>query len=143
MFVFSNEQYLFDRILFGLGKAIKFAFILLLYSPLWFTAYLVCSIFLDTSSSIWLWLVSIILGSLILHYLLFLVKGFIATLKSNGNWLWLPILILSVSFTSILPVWLMFPAIYDLMNFLSIPEAKTLTWMIAGTLSLIMYLKYH
>lgn len=143
MFIFSTEQYLFDRILLGLRATVKYAWKLLLYSPLIFTAYIISSCFLNNGASTWAWLTLILLISLLLYRLMCFLKGFIINLKDSGKLLWIPLLLTFVFFTSILPVWLMFDDLYQMMQFLYMPEAKLLTWLSAGTLSVMMYSRYH
>jgi len=143
MYAYSAGQYLFDRTLAGLIIAFKFACQLFLYSPLWFSGYIISTKILDKEASAFSWLGLILFFSILLYQLMFFIKGLIIGFRESGKLIWLPLAIILLFFTCFLPVYLFFPHIYALMVDVYAPQAKTLSWFAGVALFFAVYSRYH
>ena len=78
---------------------------LFIYSPLLFTGYYITLQFLDKKVSVLWWITCVFCCALLLYQVLFLLKGILIALKQKGNFLWLILFVICVSFTSLLPAY--------------------------------------
>lgn len=143
MYGYSIGQFIFDRTFFGLIIALRFLWKLIIYAPLWFTGYMISTYILDNQASAFAWLGLIFLFSISLYQIMFFIKGLIIGCMANKKLLWLPLFIICFLFTSVIPVWLMFDSIHELMSDLSAEYAGTLSWIASIALGIFMYSRYH
>ena len=101
-----DDQQMFDRNMGFLWKAAKWLFKALVYFPLIITSFIIVSSIMKKEVSSLLGLAVIILVSFILYLLVYFVKGILICLKSNNKLLWILPFIICVTFTCVLPVYL-------------------------------------
>ena len=108
--VWNEGQSLFDTTVRGLWFFVKLAFKVLIYFPLIFTGYIIAAKFLDKQTSGILWIGTIMFIAYVLYLFIYFMKGVVLVLKFHKNILWLPLLLIAVFFTCIVPVWLTWDA---------------------------------
>lgn len=79
---------------------------LFIYSPLLITGYYITLQYLGRNVSALWWIACVATCALLLYQVLFLLKGILIGLKQKGNLLWLILIVLCVSFTTLLPAYL-------------------------------------
>jgi hypothetical protein len=101
-----DDQQLFDKNLGFLWKVAKWLFKALVYFPLIITSFIIVSSIMKKEASSLLGLAVIILVSFILYLLVYFIKDILICLKSNNRLLWILPFIVCVTFTCILPVYI-------------------------------------
>jgi hypothetical protein len=139
--VWNEEQSLFATTLRGLWWFIKLTFKLLVYLPLIFTGYLIATKFLDPKANGILWIGTTLLIACALYLFMYFLKGIILVLKFHRNLLWLPLLMIAVSFTCILPIWLAWDAATTIIS--DIRGNIIMQWIFAIAFGAYIYLRYN
>ena len=107
--IYENEgQHLFDFVLRGFLFFLKNAFRALIYSPFLIAAYLVSELFLNRNDHALLWLTMILIFSFALFILFTYLKKVMARLREKGNIYWIPVFILCLAFSCLLPAWIVY-----------------------------------
>lgn len=101
-----DDQQMFDRNISFLWKVAKWLFKALIYFPLIITSFIIVSSIMKKEVTSLLGLAVIILVSFVLYLLVYFTKGILICLKSNNKLLWILPFIICVSFTCILPVYI-------------------------------------
>ena len=141
-YIMVNEgQSLFDTTIFGLWFFLKLAFKLLIYFPLVFTGYIIATKFLDKQAHGILWIGTILFMAYVIYLFLYFLKGIILVLKFHGNLLWLPLLVIAVSFTCVLPVWLTWDSATNLI--LKLGGNTIIQWIFAIAFGVYIYFRYN
>jgi hypothetical protein len=135
---------MFDRTLHALWKVLLWLFKILIYAPLFFTAFIIVSAVLKEEESSLLGLIVILLVTFILYLLIYFLKGAIIALKAYNNLMWVPVFIICVAFTCILPVYIVFEPIGNLLKSLSKSgnPNKALTWIFSIAFGAYVYFRY-
>jgi hypothetical protein len=108
---YGQEQYLFDQNLRGIWFFLSLLFKALLYLPHLIFSYLITSTILDKQSSGLTWVSSIILTSYIIHHLFLLFKTWMVQLKGRCNRFWIPLFLIALVYSCVLPTWIIWEAI--------------------------------
>ncbi len=141
-YAIGNEgQSLFDTTIFGLWFFLKLAFKLLIYFPLVFTGYIIATKLLDKQAHGILWVGTILFMAYVIYLFLYFLKGIILVLKFHRNLLWLPLLLIAISFTCILPVWLTWDTATNLI--LKLGGNTTIQWIFAIAFGAYIYFRYN
>lgn len=138
-----GDQFFFERVLRFFGMALVLAFRGLIYFPLLLTGYLIAARILDKKANGLAWFGLILLFAVALYVLLYVLKGLLITLKKYQNWIWVPLFLLCVSFTCLLPVWVSFDLIEKFAEALSKSSADVIAWIISAALAIFIYSRYH
>lgn len=142
-YLINSGQYLFDKTLKALWISLKFSLKLITYLPLWFAGYLITSLILQKNDDGLAWIGLIILFAILIYQIVFFIKGIIIGLKNKGNLIWLPLFILCLSFTCLLPTWLVYKNIQPYFNKVSPASGNVLTWIVSISFGLYAYSRYH
>gem|GEM_PF-1098897 len=137
----NEGQSLFDTTLRGLWFFAKLAFKLLIYLPLVFTGYIIAAKFLDKEASAILWIGTILFIAYVLYLFLYFLKGVILVLKFHRNLLWFPLLLIAISFTCILPVWVTWDSATNII--LKMGGNITMQWIFAIAFGTYIYFRYN
>jgi len=140
---YNSEQYFFDRVLYGIGTAIRYAGKTIIYFPLLFTGYCMARCILDKNSNGIAWVASTILFAFLLYQFIFLLKGMLIGFKKRKKLWWLPLLTLCVSYTCVLPVMLFFELLHKAAFYFTIEYADVLTWLFAIVAGSYVYSRYE
>jgi hypothetical protein len=137
-------QFLVFQLLFRLLVfVVKLAVRALVYSPQLLTAYLACQRFLTRNDSAQTWLLSLLSLAITMYVLTLLLKALLLALKQKGHGLWLPVFLLLLTYTCLLPVWLLFPWVKTLMTLLDKEHASWLSFAASVALALYIYSHYN
>lgn len=139
---YSSEQYLFDRMLHGLLIAVKAVGKGIVYFPQLFTGYCISRCFLNKEDNGIIWITLTVLFAFMLYQFIFLLKGILIVFKIKKNFWWIPILIVCVLYTSVLPVMLFFALLHKAAFYFTIDHADELTWLFAIVACGYIYSKY-
>src|SRR6266542_5352116 len=139
--MWNEGQSLFDNTIRGLWFFLKLAFKLLIYLPLIFTGYIIASQFLSKQAHVILWIATISLIAYFIYLFIYFLKGIILLLKFHGNLLWMPLLLIAVSFTCILPVWLIWDSASKII--LNAGGNITVQWIFAVAFGIYIYSRYN
>jgi hypothetical protein len=137
----DEGQSLFDTTIRGLWWFMKLALKLLVYFPLVFVGYIVAAKFLDKQTNGIFWIATILSIVFVIYLLIYFIKGIILGLKFHRNVLWIPLLLIAVSFTCILPVWLTWNETGKII--LDMGGNKTLQWLFAIAFATYIYYRYN
>ncbi|AWO02091.1 hypothetical protein DLD77_10485 [Chitinophaga alhagiae] len=139
-----NDQQMFDRNIGFLWKAAKWLFKALIYFPLIITSFIIVSSIMKKEVSSLLGLAVIILVSFILYLLVYFVKGILICLKSNNKLLWILPFIICVSFTCILPVYIVLDPVGRLVQSSSRSGTSydILKWIFSLAFGVYVYFRY-
>ena len=89
-------------------------FKLVVYSPLTFTGYFICTCLLDKKASGLLW-IGLSLGfGLLIYFILLGLKAIILNFKAAGNYWWIPVFIFCLAYTCLLPAFLVYEPLNQL-----------------------------
>jgi hypothetical protein len=124
----------------GLWVAFKWAWKLLIYSPLLFTGYWIASKVLDKQSHGLLWIGVTLVVAVVLYHILMAVKSLLIVQRNRGNLMWIPLFTVCVAFTCLLPVYLA----YDSVNYLvqKLNGSDILTWIVLACFAMYIYFQY-
>lgn len=139
---YSSEQYFFDRILYGLVFAIKCAGNTIVYFPQLFGGYCMARCLLNKDANGVLWVTITVLFAFVLYQFIFLLKGLLIAFKTKRNFWWMPLFILSILYTCVLPVMLFFGLLHKAAFYFTIEYADGLTWLFAIVACSYLYSKY-
>lgn len=113
----------------------------LIFSPLLFTGYLIIKQYLNTQDNYFTWIVAIIFVAFLLYMIIVQIKRFIATQYAKGNYLiWLPLLIICVVFTCILPAYLIYDTVDAIIK--KFHDGSLLTKLVVVFFALYIYRQY-
>jgi hypothetical protein len=140
---YSSEQYLFDRILYGMQTAIKYAGKAMVYFPQLFTGYCITRCLLNKETNGMIWVTLTVLFALIIYQFIFLLKGMLIGLKEKKNFWWIPLFTMCVLYTCVLPVMLFFGLLHKAAFYFTIEYADALTWLFAIVAGSYLYSKYE
>lgn len=139
---FAFEQILFFFCFKAILLALRFLLIAIVYSPQLITGYFLCRLFLNKTDSALLWVTAIILVACLIHFLILILKQIIISLKSSGNFLWIPLLLIALAYTCIFPAWIVFRPVEYCMSYISAERAVSLTWLFSTAFSIYLYFRY-
>lgn len=142
-YIIDSNQYLFDKVFWAIWKAIKIIFKLTVYLPLWFAGNLITSQILGKNEDPLTWIALIILFALMAYQVTFFIKGLIIGLKNKGNLLWLPLFIVCICFTCLLPIWFVHNNIQPWLHKVSPNSGNLLAWLTAILFGIYVYSRYH
>jgi hypothetical protein len=128
-YIVDSNQHLFDKVLWAIWKAIKIFLKLTVYLPIWFSGYLITTQILSKNEDPLTWIALIILFTLIAYQMIFFIKGIIIGLKNKGNPFWLPLFIVCICFTCVLPTWFIHNNIQPWCHRLSHNSGNLLAWL--------------
>lgn len=139
----SGGQYFFDRAISFIVVAVKWIFKSIIYYPLLLTGYILTSGILSKEDDKLAWVGLIVLFAFSLYLLIYFIKGMLLAFKSQGNLLWFPLLLLCIAFTCILPVWVIYEPLENLMFKLSKNAGEVLTIIVSVAFGIYLYSRYH
>ncbi len=139
---FAFEQLLFYWCFKAILAALRLLFKAIMYSPQLITGYFLCRLYLTKADTALLWLTAIVLIACLIHFLILLLKQIIIALRNNGNFLWIPLLLVCTAYTCILPVWMVFNSVKYLMHYVSAEKAIPLTWLFSIAFGVYLYFRY-
>lgn len=139
---FAFEQLLFYWIFKAILMAVRLFLRALIFSPQLITGYLLCKLLLSKTDTTLLWMIAIVLVAVLTHFFILMLKQIIIVLKNKGNFLWIPILIVCLSYTCIFPVWIVFNPVNYLMHLISAEKAVYLTWLFSIAFGIYLYFRY-
>jgi len=142
-YIIDSNQYLFDKVLWAIWKAIKIIFRLTVYLPFWFAGYLITSKILIKNEDPLTWIALIILFALLAYQVTFFIKGLIIGLKNKGNLFWLPIFIVFICFTCVLPTWFIHNSIQPWLHIISPNSGNLMAWLTSIFFGIYVYSRYH
>jgi len=142
-YTIDSNQYLFDKTLRGLWIAFKIILNLATYLPLWFTGYLITSLFLKKNDDGFAWIGLIILFTILVYQAVFFIKGVLIGLKNKGNLCWLLLFIVCVCFTCLLPIWFIHNNIQPWFQRISPNSGNLIAWFTSILFGLYVYSRYH
>jgi len=139
-----NDQQMFDRNIGFLWKAAKWLFKALVYFPLIITSFIIVSSIMKKEVTSLLGLAVIILVSFILYLLVYFVKGILICLKGNNKLLWILPFIICVTFTCVLPVYLVLDPVGYLVKSSSHSGTSNsiLKWIFSLAFGVYVYFRY-
>lgn len=139
-----DDQQMFDRNAGFLWNAAKWLLKILIYFPLILTSYAIVSSIMKKDISSLLGFAVVILVSFILYLLVYFVKGILIGLKSNNKLLWILLFIICVTFTCVLPVYLVFDPISSLVKSSSHSgnPNSILKWIFSLAFGVYVYFRY-
>jgi hypothetical protein len=140
---YDDGQFLFDRILFAFVIVFKVILKAVVYSPLLFLGWIISKQILDTNSDKILWIALIVLLAVILYFVVYFLKGVLIALKHNHNLFWIPLFVFCVVITCILPVYIVFDPIQNMVGSYTGTKQPLLTWIFATAFGLYVYSRYH
>src|SRR3954465_15291340 len=105
---YSDGQIMFNRILFSFVITIKMILKLIVYSPLIFLGYFITNEILNADTDKILWIALITVFAFLFYFITYFFKGVLIALKHNGNLFWIPLFIFCLIVTCVLPVWIIF-----------------------------------
>lgn len=143
LYQYDSGQYIFDRVLVGFWIVIKWLFKAAIYFPLWFTGYIITTKILDTTDSAFAWVGLILIFALALYQLVFFLKGMLIGFLNEGNLCWIPLFMVCVVFTSLLPAWIAFDSIQTVAYQLSEKSGNILAWIGVSAFAIFLYSRYH
>jgi hypothetical protein len=124
----------------GLWLVFKWACKALIYASLLVTGYLICTLFLDKKAHGLLWLGLPVLLAYLLYIVVMATKKIINSLRAKGKLFWLPLFILCVAFTCVLPACI----VYNPVNYI-VHECKgnqTVTILLVACFTCFVYFQY-
>jgi len=124
----------------GLLLFFKWAWKALIFFPLLITGYWVATKLLTKQSEGILWVVVPILVAMIIYGVLIGLKSVIISQKQKGNLIWLPVFIICVAFSCILPVYIAFDPVNQLIE--KVNGSKIVTYLILFILTIYVYRQY-
>lgn len=128
---------LFYLIIAALSIAARIFYKSLVYVPLLFGGYFVSSHILSKRENGIYWLILTVVFAYLLYLFIFFLKGMMVCLKRRHKCVWIPLFILCVVLTCVMPVWI-------LHNILScIMTNQTVVWILSGGFGYFVYLKYQ
>jgi hypothetical protein len=142
---YSTEgQRLFDNYLIGLFFIAKWTIEGLIYSPFILTAYIITTHILHRHDHALLWLALTGVFAFVLFCIFSLLLVQMRELRNKKNSLWLPIYVLYVSYTCILPVYIVFKPIEHLVREMTHETSVTLlSWIFCVVFGSVVYNRYH
>lgn len=140
---YSDGQMMFNKILFSFVIVFKMILKIIVYSPLLFLSYLITKQVLTSQTDKIIWLALMLIFSFILYVVIYFFKGVLIALKFNHKSIWILLFICLVITTCILPVWIIFNPLQDLINNYTTSNQQLLTWIFALAFGLYVYSRYH
>lgn len=140
---YNSEQYLFDRNIFSIGWVLKCLFRSLVYAPLFATGYFLSTLLLESGEAAVLWIASTLGLTLAVLLLIYFLKGILIALLNAGNFLWVPLALLLVGYTCLVPSWYVF---HSLEKFLAVrmeSDANFITWAATIAFAGYTYSRYN
>src|SRR5690349_11956725 len=128
---YDDGQILFDRTFSAFAVVVRMILKVIVYSPLLFISGLITKQITGNKTEIVIKLALIIILAVMLYYCLYFLKGVLIALKYNQNLLWLPLYIACVLVTCILPVWIIFEPIQNIVTRYVEINAQLITWIFA------------
>lgn len=142
-YIIDSNQYLFDKVLWAIWKAIKIIFKLTVYLPLWFAGYQITSQILIKNEDSLNLIALTILFALLIYQVIFFTKGLIISLKIKGNLFWLPLFIVCICFTCVLPTWFIHSSIQPWLHRISPNSGNLMAWLTSIFFGIYVYSRYH
>lgn len=139
---YSSEQYFFDRILYELVFAIRCAGKTIVYFPQLSGGYCMAGCLLNKDSTGILWIALTVLFAFILYQCIFLLKGLLIAFKTKRNFWWMPLFMLCILYTCVLPLMLFVGLLHQAALYCTIAYADPLTWLLAIIACCYLYSKY-
>lgn len=140
---FDDGQILLNRILFAFALAIKLILKAVVYSPLLVAGWFITNQILDVQTNKVIWFVIILLFAVIFYFIIYFSKGVLIVLKHNGNLFWVLLFISLTMFTCILPVWIIFDPLQNLIAAYTNGNHEILTCVLAMLFALYIYSRYQ
>lgn len=140
---YDDGQILFDKTLSGFATIIRMLLKIIVYSPLLFISGLLTKQITGNNTAIILKLALVLLLAVILYYFIYFLKGILIALKYNRNLFWMPLYIVCVLITCILPVWIIFEPLQTLISRYTETNQQLITWICALAFGFYVYSKYH
>lgn len=134
----SDGQFLMNRSFAGLSWAVKGLLWLVVFSPLIFLSYWIDCQFINMKDGGLTWLLAILVTTLFVYAALFLAKGLIIGLRRRRSSWWIPLFIICIALTCILPAWIMFHPL----NYLT-RHLLPLTWLLDIGFAYFVYGQYN
>jgi hypothetical protein len=124
----------------GLLLALKAAFKLLVFFPLVVTGYWITTKLLTRQSEGILWIIIPIGMAIVLYGVLIALRSFIIAKKQKGQLIWLPVFILCVLFSCVLPVYVAYQPINQLTS--RMQGGTIITYIILLIFGMYIYSRY-
>lgn len=124
----------------GLWIVFKLALKTLVYSPLLVFGYWLSQKILSKESEAIVKFILPVVCAIILYQLLMQCKLAIRSAKQRGSWWWLPVFILCIVFTCLLPAYLAFELISPLLKKMN--GGNTITWLVIFCFTTYIYFQY-
>jgi hypothetical protein len=140
---YDSEQFIFDRTLSGLWGIGKLLFKVLAYLPLLMTGYMLADQFLEKDQAAVLWLTASGGFAVLTFLFIYFLKGMITGLREDQNYWCIPLLLICILYTCMVPFWWMFLWVDDYMLRLSPENGRIFTWIIAAGTAVYTYSRYN
>ena len=137
-FKISDGQFHFNRSMRGLKLTLFFLLLCVVFSPLLFLAYWIDTKFLPLNAPGHVWLLAVLGTGLLIYGVLFLFKVLIIGLHRNHSGWWVPLFLVSVALTCILPAVITFP----IFNYLTV-HTRPVTWVLDIAFAYFVYGQYN
>jgi len=116
---------------------------LIVYSPLIFLGYFITKAILNADTDKILWIALIIIFAFIFYFIIYFLKGVLIALKHNAKFILGPAFYNRVIITCVLPEWIVFNPLENIIAHYADTNHKILTWIFAGAFGLYVYSRYH
>jgi hypothetical protein len=138
------DNQFYNSCVVGLILVAKYCFRMVIYSPFLVTGYLISRSFLGKSDHAVLWMGMTLLFAYLVYMLLAILKKLMAHWRTENNYWWVAIFIICVSFTCILPVYLVFGPLQTVLCKLSHgSHTKAITWIFSIAFGFYVYHKHR
>jgi hypothetical protein len=134
----SDGQFLFNRSTKGLMLVVRILLLAVIFSPLLFFGYWIDTLFLPLKAPGHVWLIAILLSASVLYGALFLLKGLIIGLRNQRSGWWVPLFLICVAVSCVLPAVIAYP----FFNYLT-RHTPALSWTLDIAFAYFVYGQYN
>jgi len=134
----DDGQFLFNRSAKGFIWWLWLLFMAVVYSPLLFLAYWIDTLYIPLKASGLVWLAAVLIGAAILYAIIFILKGVVIGLRRRQSYWWIPLFLICVAATCILPAAIVYPIFYWITGHL-----RPLSWLLSIAFGYFVYGQYN
>jgi hypothetical protein len=140
----DGENQFFNSCVIGLIITVKYCFKMLIYSPFLLTGYLISKAFLHRSDHVFLWMGMTLLVAYIFYIFISILKKLINIWRAENKFYWIPLFIICVAFTCILPVYLVFEPLEKIIGRLTHgSNVSLITWIFSMAFGFYVYSRHR
>ena len=128
----GDGQEIFNYLWIIMLFVFKWSFKGLIYSPFLYSGYVAAAFLLHKDDSGLLWMAMILLFAGICYLLFFMLEKLMLKLVAKGKLMWIPLFVICLGFTCVLPVWIIFDPLERLIGRLTHhSNASVITWILS------------